>query len=153
MTETSCEQKVFLKRLMEAQSAMPWPCVCNFLCLAVTALRYFEKYSEISYWPVTCYDKYIYTDWHVLATDCCLQNCDTTEYLWCLVCVLNWWFFLNFDMSWGNQVHSNPSTNQQTEKKHSKRKALYRPLKWTEPLKKKSRVRDWSTICKKKYSE
>ena len=37
-------------------------------------------------------------------------------------------------MSWGNQVHSNPNTNQLTEKKHSKRKALYRPLERTEPL-------------------
>ena len=54
-------------------------------------------------------------------------------------------------MSCGNPVHSNPSTNQLTEKKLSKRKAPYRPLERTEPL--KSRVEDWSTISKKKYSE
>ena len=54
-------------------------------------------------------------------------------------------------MSCGNPVHSNPSTNRLTEKKHSKRKASYRPLERTEPL--KSKVEDWSTICKKKYSE
>ena len=44
-------------------------------------------------------------------------------------------------MSWGNQgnlVHSNPSTNQQTEKKPSKRKAPYRPLERTEQLKRKA---------------
>ena len=39
-------------------------------------------------------------------------------------------------------VHSNPSTNQLTEKKHSKRKALYRPLERTEPLKRKA---GWKT--------
>ena len=60
-------------------------------------------------------------------------------------------------MSWGNQgnpVHSNPSTNQLTEKKHSMRKTPYRPLERTEPLLKKA---GWKTeaqlICKKKYSE
>ena len=44
-------------------------------------------------------------------------------------------------MSWGNQgnlVHSNPSTNQLTEKKHSKRKTPYRPLERTEQLKRKA---------------
>ena len=44
-------------------------------------------------------------------------------------------------MSWGNQgnlVHSNPSINQQTEKKPSKRKAPYRPLERTEQLKRKA---------------
>ena len=58
----------------------------------------------------------------------------------------------NFDMSCGNLVHSNPSTNQLTEKKHSKRKAPYRPLERTEPLKREA---GWKTdaICKKKYSE
>ena len=45
-------------------------------------------------------------------------------------------------MSWGNPVHSNPSTNQRTEKKHSKRKAPYRPLERTEPLKRKA---GWKT--------
>ena len=41
----------------------------------------------------------------------------------------------NFEiwMSWGNPVHSNTSTNQLTEKKHS-----YRPLERTEPLKRKA---------------
>ena len=48
----------------------------------------------------------------------------------------------NFDMSCGNLVHSNPSTNQLTEKKHSKRKAPYRPLERTEPLKRKA---GWKT--------
>ena len=38
-------------------------------------------------------------------------------------------------MSCGNLVHSNPSTNQLTEKKHSKRKAPYRQLDRTEALK------------------
>ena len=95
----------------------------------------------------------IYTDWDVLAIDCCLQNCDTTVYLWWLVCVLNWWFFIEFffffffwicpEVSIQIQgVHSNPSTNQLTEKKHSKRKALYRPLERTEPLKRKA---GWET--------
>ena len=41
-------------------------------------------------------------------------------------------------MSCGNLVHSNPSTNQLTEKKHSKRKAPHRPLERTEPLKRKA---------------
>ena len=41
-------------------------------------------------------------------------------------------------MSWGNPVHSNPRTNQLTEKKHSKRKEPYRPLERTEPLKRKA---------------
>ena len=45
-------------------------------------------------------------------------------------------------MSWGNQVNSNPSTNQLTEEKHSKRKAPYRPLEKTEPLKRKA---GWKT--------
>ena len=40
-------------------------------------------------------------------------------------------------MSCGNLVHSNPSTNQLTEKKHSKRNAPYRPLERTEALKEK----------------
>ena len=48
----------------------------------------------------------------------------------------------NFDMSCGNPVHSNPSTNQLTEMKHSKRKALNRPLERTEPLKRKA---GWKT--------
>ena len=39
-------------------------------------------------------------------------------------------------------VHSNPSTNQLTEKKHSKRKAPCRPLERTEPLKRKA---GWKT--------
>ena len=56
-------------------------------------------------------------------------------------------------MSCGNLVHPNPSTNRLTEKKHSKRKAPYRPLERTGTLNRKSRVEDWSTICKKKYSE
>ena len=34
-------------------------------------------------------------------------------------------------MSCGNLVHPNPSTNRLTEKKHSKRKAPYRPLERT----------------------
>ena len=41
-------------------------------------------------------------------------------------------------MSCGNLVHSNPSTNQLTKRKHAKRKALYRPLERTEPLKRKA---------------
>ena len=41
-------------------------------------------------------------------------------------------------MSWGNPVHSNPSTNRLTEKMHSKRKASYRPLETTEPLESKA---------------
>ena len=45
-------------------------------------------------------------------------------------------------MSCGNRVHSNPSTNQLTEKKHSKRKAPYRPLERTETLKRKA---GWKT--------
>ena len=45
-------------------------------------------------------------------------------------------------MSCGNPVHPNPSTNQLTEKKHSKRKAPYRPLEITEPLKRKA---GWKT--------
>ena len=45
-------------------------------------------------------------------------------------------------MSWGNPAHSNLSTNQLTEKKHSKRKAPYRPLERTEPLKRKA---GWKT--------
>ena len=45
-------------------------------------------------------------------------------------------------MSWGNPVHSNPSTYQLTEKKHSKRKAPYRPLERTELLKRKA---GWKT--------
>ena len=45
-------------------------------------------------------------------------------------------------MSCGNPVHSNPSTNQLTEKKRSKRKAPYRPLERTEPLKRKA---GWKT--------
>ena len=45
-------------------------------------------------------------------------------------------------MSCGNPVHPNPSTNQLTEKKHSKRKAPYRPLERTEPLKRKA---GWKT--------
>ena len=48
----------------------------------------------------------------------------------------------NFDMSCGNPVHSNPSTNQLTEMKQSKRKALNRPLERTEPLKRKA---GWKT--------
>ena len=43
-------------------------------------------------------------------------------------------------------MHSNPSTNQLAEKKHSKRKAPYRPLERTESLKRKAR---WKT---EKYS-
>ena len=39
-------------------------------------------------------------------------------------------------------VHSNPSTNQLTEQKHSKRKALYRPLERKEPLRRKA---GWET--------
>ena len=39
-------------------------------------------------------------------------------------------------MSCGNLVHLNSSTDQLAEKKHSKRKAPYRPLERTEPLKK-----------------
>ena len=45
-------------------------------------------------------------------------------------------------MSCGNPVHPNPSTNQLTEKKHSKRKAPHRPLERTEPLKRKA---GWKT--------
>ena len=45
-------------------------------------------------------------------------------------------------MSCGNLEHSNPSTNQLTEKKHSKRKAPYRPLERTETLKRKA---GWKT--------
>ena len=45
-------------------------------------------------------------------------------------------------MSWGNSVYSNPSINQLTEKKHSKRTASYRPLERTEPLK---RIAGWKT--------
>ena len=46
--------------------------------------------------------------------------------------------FWNFDMSCGNLDPSNPSTNYQlTEKKHSKRKAPYRPLKEQKHLKEK----------------
>ena len=45
-------------------------------------------------------------------------------------------------MSCGNPVHLNPSTNQLTEKKHSKRKAPYRPLVRTEPPKRKA---GWKT--------
>ena len=45
-------------------------------------------------------------------------------------------------MSCGNLVHSHLSTNQLTEKKHSKRKAPYRPLERTEPLKRKA---GWKT--------
>ena len=48
----------------------------------------------------------------------------------------------NFDMSCGNPVHSNPSTNQLNETKHSKRKPPYRPLERTEPLKRKA---GWKT--------
>ena len=48
----------------------------------------------------------------------------------------------NFDMSCGNLVHSNPNTNQLTEKKLSKRKAPYRPLERTEALKRKA---GWKT--------
>ena len=40
--------------------------------------------------------------------------------------------------NWGNPVHSNPSNNQLTEKKHSKRKTPYKPLERTEPLKRKA---------------
>jgi len=57
----------------------------------------------------------------------------------------------NSDMSCGNLVHSNPSTNQVTEKKHSKRKAPYRPLERTEEHLKEKQGEDRSTICKKKY--
>ena len=39
-------------------------------------------------------------------------------------------------------MHSNPSTNSLTEKKHSKRKAPYRPLERMEPLKRKA---GWKT--------
>ena len=45
-------------------------------------------------------------------------------------------------MSCGNPVHPYPSTNQLTEKKLSKRKAPYRPLERTEPLKRKA---GWKT--------
>ena len=45
-------------------------------------------------------------------------------------------------MSCGNLVHSNPNTNQLTEKKLSKRKAPYRPLERTEALKRKA---GWKT--------
>ena len=45
-------------------------------------------------------------------------------------------------MSWVNPVHSNPSTNQLTEKKHSKWKAPYRLPERTEPLKRKA---GWKT--------
>ena len=45
-------------------------------------------------------------------------------------------------MSCGNLAHSNPSTNQLTKKKHSKRKSPYRPLERTEPLKRKA---GWKT--------
>ena len=45
-------------------------------------------------------------------------------------------------MSCGKLVHSNLSTNQLTEKKHSKRKAPYRPLEGTEALKRKA---GWKT--------
>ena len=48
-------------------------------------------------------------------------------------------------MSCGNLVHLNPSTTQLTETKHSTRKNR---STW-----KKSRVENWSAICKKKYSE
>ena len=48
----------------------------------------------------------------------------------------------NFDVSCGNPIHSYPSTNQLTEKKHSKRKAPYRPLEGTEALKRKA---GWKT--------
>ena len=48
----------------------------------------------------------------------------------------------NFGKSRGNLVHSNPSTNQLTEKKHSKRKTPYRPLERTEPL---NRRAGWKT--------
>ena len=126
---------------MEAQ---PWPRVCNFLCLAVTVLRYFEKVQWNFLLALNLlWQVYMYTDWDVLAIDCCLQNCDTSVYLW-LVCVLNWWFFfLCPEVSIQIQgVHSNPRTNQLTEKKHSKRKALYRPLERTEPLKRKA---GWET--------
>ena len=48
----------------------------------------------------------------------------------------------NFDVSCGNPIHSYPSTNQLTEKKHSKRNAPYRPLERTETLKRKA---GWKT--------
>ena len=56
-------------------------------------------------------------------------------------------------MSCGNLVHSNPSTNQLTKRKHAKRKALYRPLERKEPLKRKAWWMTEAQSVKKKYSE
>ena len=56
-------------------------------------------------------------------------------------------------MSCGNLVHSNPSTNQLTEKKLSKRKAPYRPLERTEAIKRKAGWKTEAQSVKKKYSE
>ena len=131
---------------MEAQSAMPWPCVCNFLCLAVTALFWKSTVKFISYWPLTCYDKYIY---RLKCACCCLlspelwhncilmMTCMCSKLMIFCCCCCCWFFWICPGVSIQIQgVHSNPSTNQLTEKKHSKRKTPYRPLERTEPLKK-----------------
>ena len=56
-------------------------------------------------------------------------------------------------MSWGNPAHSNPSTNQLTEKKHSKRKAPYRPLERTEPLNRKAGCKTEAQSVKKRSTQ
>jgi len=128
---------------MQVQSAMSWPYVCNFLCLAVTALWYFEE-AQWNFllalnllWLVCIYVLRCACYWLLSAE------------LWhkCLL-MIKWLVWLcsklmkNSDMSRGNLVHSNPSTNQLTEKKHSKRKTPYRPLERTEALKRKA---GWKT--------
>ena len=127
---------------MQVQSAMSWPCVCNFLCLAVTALWDFEKVQWnflLAHNLLWLVDTYIY----ILRCAC---YCLLSPELWhiCLI-MIKWLVWLcsklmkNFEiwMSWGN-----PSTNQLTEKKHSKRKTPYRPLQRREPPKRKA---GWKT--------
>ena len=126
---------------MQVQSAMSWPCVCNFLCLAVTALWYFEKVQWNFLLAMT--SRYIYIYIYILRCAC---YCLLSPELWhnCLL-MIKWLVWLcsklmkNFEiwMSWGN-----PSTNQLTEKKQSKTKTPYRPLQRREPLKRKA---GWKT--------
>ena len=141
---------------MQVQSAMSWPCVCNFLCLAVTALWYFEKVQWNFLLAMT--SRYIYI--YILRCAC---YCLLSPELWhnCLL-MIKWLVWLcsklmkNFEiwMSWGN-----PSTNQLTEKKQSKRKTPYRPLQRREPLKRKAGRKTEaqsvkrSTLKKKEHSQ